>query len=126
MLAKTLKIVWILCSVAVLAVTLARYEPGLASDIGIFLVYGMLFLAFPSSLLVAGIFALISMLQDQLGVPFLDAIGSNYFGFCVMWFAFFVVGYLQWFVLLPWLWRKWKGNANQGGRIQRGQARNKK
>lgn len=21
-----------------------------------------------------------------------------------------VVGYLQWFVLLPWLWRKWKAS----------------
>lgn len=49
--AKVLKVVWILCSVAVLVVTLVRYAPGPASDIGVFLVYGMLFLAFPISLL---------------------------------------------------------------------------
>jgi hypothetical protein len=56
MLAKVLKIVWILCSVAVLIVTLVRDAPGPSSDIGVFLVYGMLFLAFPVSLLVAGLF----------------------------------------------------------------------
>lgn len=108
MLAKVLKMVWILCSVAVLVVTLVRYAPGPASDIGVFLVYGMLFLAFPVSLLVAGLFALMALLQEQLEVPLLDLIGSNYVGFSVMWLAFFVAGYLQWFVLVPWLWRKWK------------------
>jgi hypothetical protein len=107
--AKVLKVVWILCSVAVLVVTLVRYAPGPASDIGVFLVYGMLFLAFPISLLVAGLFALMALLQEQLKVPLLDLIGSNYVGFFVMWLAFFVAGYLQWFVLLPRLWRRWKG-----------------
>jgi hypothetical protein len=108
MLAKVLKVVWVLCSMAVLAVTLTRYAPGPASDIGVVLIYGMLFLAFPVSLLVAGLIALMALLQEQLKVPLLDAIGSNYLGFCVMWLAFFVAGYLQWFLLLPWLWRKWK------------------
>lgn len=108
MLINTLKIVWVLCSIAVLVVTLTRYAPASASDIGVFLVYGMLFLAFPVSLLVAGLFALLALLQEQLGVPLLDLIGSNYVGFLVMWLVFFVAGYVQWFVLLPWLWRKWK------------------
>ncbi|MBK9218405.1 MAG: hypothetical protein IPL70_08220 [Uliginosibacterium sp.] len=81
MLVKVLKIVWVLCSLAVLVMTLARYAPGPASDIGVFLVYGMLFLAFPVSLLVAGLFALLALLQEQLGVPLLDLIGSNYVGF---------------------------------------------
>jgi hypothetical protein len=108
MLAKVLKIVWILCSVMVLVVTLARYAPGPASDIGVLLVYGMLILAFPASLLIAGLFAMLALLQEQLGVPLLELIGSNYVGFSVMWSAFFVAGYVQWFILLPWLWRKWK------------------
>jgi hypothetical protein len=108
MLARLSKILWVLCSVAVLAVTLARYAPGPASDIGVFLLYGMLFLAFPVSLLVAGLFALLALLQEQLGAPLLDLIGSNYVGLSVMWLVFFVAGYVQWFVLLPWLWRKWK------------------
>lgn len=103
---QIVKIVWVLCSVAVLAVTLTRFAPDSASDIGIFLIYGMLFLAFPVSLPVAALFALLALLQEQLGVPLLELISSNYVGFSVMWLVFFIAGYVQWFVLLPWLWRK--------------------
>ena len=107
MMAKVLKIVWVFSCVLVLVVTLLRYAPGSASDIGVFLLYSMLFLAFPVSLLVAGLFALLAWLQEQLGVPLLDLIGSTQVGFSVMWLAFFVAGYWQWFILAPRLWRKW-------------------
>lgn len=107
-LTKALKALWLLCCVFVLGVTLYRYVPNSGSDIGIFLVYGMLFLAFPVGLLIAAIFALLAMLQENWGMPLLDLIGSNYVGFCVMWLAFFAAGYWQWFVLVPRLWRKWK------------------
>lgn len=117
MVAKVLKIAWVLCSVMVLIVTLIRYVPGPASDIGIFLLYGMLFLAFPASLLVAGLFAVMALQEDFFGVPFLDLIGSNYTGFSVMWLAFFAAGYLQWFVLLPSLWRKWKARRASGNAL---------
>lgn len=112
MLVKVLKIGWVICSLLALVVTLTRYAPGPASDIGIFLIYSMLFLAFPVSLLVAGLFALLALIQEQLGVPLLDLIGSNYLGLSVMWLAFFVAGYLQWFVLAPWLLRKWKARRS--------------
>lgn len=105
---KVLKALWILCCGFVLGLTLYRYVPNSGSDIGIFLIYGMLFLAFPASLLVAAMFALLAMLQERLGVPLLDVIENNYGGFCLMWLIFFLVGYWQWFVLVPWLWRKWK------------------
>ncbi|MFA0923170.1 hypothetical protein [Xanthomonas fragariae] len=108
MLTKFLKIVWILSSVAVLVITLTRYTPGAATDIGIFLTYGMMLLSFPVSLVVAGLFASLALLQEQLGVPLLDLIGSNYVGFSVLWLTFCIAGYLQWFVLFPWLWHKWK------------------
>jgi hypothetical protein len=105
---KVQKIVWVLCSLAVLVVTFVRYEPSPSSDIGVFLVYGMLFLAFPVSLLVAGLFALLVLLQELSGVLLLDLIVSNYAGFSVIWLTFFIAGYVQWFVLLPRLWCKWK------------------
>ena len=105
-----LKIIWILASVFLLVVTLFRYTPDPANDIGIFLLYGMLFLSFPTSLLVAGLLALISLLQDNLGVPLLDLISSNYAGYFLMWLLFFAAGYVQWFVLLPWFLKKWKNN----------------
>ncbi len=73
----------------------------------------MLLLAFPVSLLVAGLFAALAMLQEQSGVPLLDWIGSNHLGLCVMWLAFFAAGYVQWFVLLPRLCRMWKARRAQ-------------
>ncbi len=51
---KLLKVIWVLSSIAVLVLTIVHYEPDSVTDIGIFLVYGMLFLAFPFSLAVAG------------------------------------------------------------------------
>ena len=109
-----LKIIWILASVFLLVVTLFRYTPDPANDIGIFFLCGMLFLSFPISLLGAGLVALISLLQDNLGVPLLDLISSNYAGYFLMWLLFTAAGYLQWFVLLPWLWRKWKSRNDAG------------
>lgn len=114
MLTKVLKIAWIICFVTVLIVTLARCAPGLESDIGVFMVYGMLLLAFPISLLVTGLFALLALLQERTGIPLLDVIDSNYVGFSVMWITFFVAGYVQWFLLLPWLWRKLKARRSRG------------
>lgn len=108
MLAKVLKTVWILCALVIFVVAVACYTPDKSSDIGVLFVYGMLILAFPVSLLVAGLFALLALIQDQSGVPLLDYIDSTYAGFFVLWLAFFVAGFTQWFILLPWLWRKWK------------------
>jgi hypothetical protein len=105
---KILKFVWILCCVFVLFISLTQYESGASSDNGVFLVYSMLVLAFPASLLVAGLITLMVLLQESLGVPLLDLIESNRVGLCVMWLSFCIAGYLQWFVMLPWLWRKWK------------------
>lgn len=103
----TLKASWALCCICVLAVTLYLYAPHAESDIGIFLVYGMLFLSFPVSLFVTALFTALVVIQESLNVPLLDFIGSNYLGFSVMWAIFFGCGYWQWFVLTPWLWRKW-------------------
>ena len=108
MLTKVLKILWVSCSVAVLIATLARYTPDSSSDIGIFLVYGMLLLAFPISLLVAALFASLALLQERIGVPLLNLVSSNDVGLFVLWLVFFGAGYIQWFVLLPWLFRKWR------------------
>lgn len=99
---------------AVLSITLYKYDQQAGTDIGIFLVYGMLFLSFPISIIVAGGIFLLVLLQEKLGVPILDLIGSNYLGFAVMWLAFFLAGYLQWFKFLPWLLNKWHTRKKMG------------
>jgi hypothetical protein len=105
--ARILKIVWVLSAVGVLVTTLMTYSPGSRSDAGIFLVYGMLFLTFPSGWLVVGLVTGMAILQDRLGEPFLDALGSNHMGHVGLWCAFFTAGYFQWFLLIPFLRRKW-------------------
>ena len=108
MLIKVLKLMWFACCIAILAVTLSHDASGPTNDIGIFLAYTMLFLTFPAGCIVVGVIVLLVVLKEQLGFPLIDMLDKQYIGFSVTWFAFLAVGYLQWFVLLPWLWRKWK------------------
>lgn len=107
MTSKIFKVLWVLCSLAVLCVTLYSYDPQTGNDSGIFLVYGMLFLTFPAGFIVAGGITLLALAQEALGIPLLDLIDNIYLGFVVMWLLFFGLGYLQWFKFIPWLWHKW-------------------
>lgn len=109
---KALKVIWIACSIAVLAVTLRHDVVDTPNDIGIFLAYGMLILTFPIGFAVSAIIALLAYLHEQWNFS-LNLLDRQYVGFSVMWFAFFVAGYWQWFVLLPRLWRKWKTRVSK-------------
>ncbi|SHN57700.1 hypothetical protein [Desulfovibrio litoralis] len=102
--AKSLKVIWILCSLIVLAVTLFYASPNTPNDIFIFLWYGMGVLTFPSNFLVAGLLVGLILIEEQTGIQFLT--DSNYVGLSSFWLALFIVGYIQWFVLVPWLWHK--------------------
>lgn len=99
---KPSRILWLLASVAVWAITLYAYDPATAKDADLILVYGMFVLAFPSGFLVAAFIALLAYVEEGTGVPMLNA---NYGrgAITLMWLCFVVVGYLQWFRLLPWL-----------------------
>ncbi|WP_143145539.1 hypothetical protein [Desulfovibrio litoralis] len=107
-LVKVLKILWILCSLAVLAITLVYTEPNQSNDVYIVFMYGMLSLSFPIGILVAWLFALLILLEEYSGVPLLSLLESNYVVFSVMWVVFFAAGYAQWFIFLPLLWNKIK------------------
>lgn len=107
-----LKSCWTVACVLVLAVTLYAGSQKEGSDIGIFLIGCMTVLAFPASILVSGVMALVIWLEEGTGVRVLDVVTSNDIGFALLWLAYFVAGYLQWFLLLPWLWRKWKSQED--------------
>jgi hypothetical protein len=93
--------------VAVLVITLYLYDPQTAKDADLLLVYGMMAMAFPSGFLVAAFFALLAYAEESIGVPLINAnYGRGTIVF--MWLCFVVVGYLQWFRLLPWLMAKWR------------------
>jgi hypothetical protein len=108
---KIAKVAWITLTVLVLFVSLYGFDAKPNSDIGIFFVWSMLILAFPSSLLVALFFTGLSIAIDEL---FSAVIPTSYWSLSVGWVCFFVAGYWQWFVLLPWLWRKWKTRRTAG------------
>lgn len=95
--------VWLAVSLAALfaAILFAnRSIPDAIKGADTILVYIMLILSFPSALLVPLVLMAIA--------PLLWGSGSGLVGLSGMWFLFVIAGYLQWFVLLPWLWRKWK------------------
>jgi hypothetical protein len=95
--------VWVAVSVAALfsAMVFANGPmPDAPKGADTILAYVMLILSIPVALLVPLLLTVIAPLWDGAG---------GLVGLCGMWAAFFIAGYLQWFVLLPWLRRKWKG-----------------
>jgi len=108
---KIAKGVWFTLTVLVLFVSLYGFDGKPNSDIGVFFVWSMLILAFPSSLLVALFFTGLSIAVDEL---FSAVIPTSYWSLSVGWICFLIAGYWQWFVLLPWLWRKWKTRRTAG------------
>lgn len=107
MIVKIAKVLWIGVAVFVLAVTLYAFDGTTNSDIGIFFAWCMLVLSFPSGLLVPLVHVI---LYDGLAIM----VETSYLSFVFDWMGFFVIGYMQLFVLLPWLWHKWKIKRKRG------------
>jgi hypothetical protein len=100
-----IKWLWSGCSLAVLFATLYFYDGKPNSDADVLLAYGMLFLSFPTGVLLASVTGLFGYLAYTVyGYTVL----TSYWSISITWFFFFAVGYYQWFKLVPWLWRKWK------------------
>lgn len=103
---------WVISSISLLLFTLAIYDgTPETQDAELVLLYGMLFLCFPASQLVAIIFWLvvsfIEIAMHQFTIP------TSYSLLVIEWLIFFTAGYTQWFVLLPWLWRKWRERCSE-------------
>ena len=78
-------------------------------DTDIVVAYAMLLLSFPSSCVVAMAFgAISSVLESVFGFVVPGGITNN----VVAILAFAVVGYAQWFILVPWLYRKLRAPSN--------------
>ena len=105
MISRALLAVWLVMCCAVFAFTLYAYAPGPRSDAGILFAGAMAALTFPSGLLVSGAGAMLATMNEG-ELPALISDLPPSVGFAVLWLAFCAVGYLQWFKLIPWLWRK--------------------
>jgi len=98
--AKTL---WITVSVIVLAVTIFDSAAPGNRDNDIVMIWLMLLLSFPSAY--AAALAMYEMSRLSHGT--LPGALGHYPAFLANWLAFFIVGYLQWFVLVPALVRRY-------------------
>lgn len=99
MLMKTIKLLWLLATGFVLFVTLYAFDGKPNSDIGVFFAWCMLFLSFPSSLLVP-------IAHMVLYEGFSIEIETSYLSLVFDWVGFLILGYLQWFQLMPYFIRK--------------------
>jgi hypothetical protein len=102
---RIVKAAWIGIAVVALLITLYAFDGKPNSDIGVFLAWFTLVLAFPISWLVALLFTGVAIATEKF---FSAVIPTSYVWLLVSWACFIAAGYWQWFMLLPWLWRKWK------------------
>lgn len=99
-----IKAAWLFCMMALLALEL-NFPPLLCSpsiDFRYFPFIAQFLLALPLNLLVAELFH--TVVLSELPVP----IPSAPYDYIYTWLPHFVAGYVQWFIVVPWLWRKWK------------------
>lgn len=98
---RIVKIIWVAGAFFVLLLTLTGYDGEPFSDIWILLTWFMLCLSFPAGLAVSAV-------HYALGHIFSVTIQTSYLSLWLEWLVYFFLGYFQWFLVLPWLWRKWK------------------
>jgi hypothetical protein len=91
---------WCAVSVAILFATLRAYDPQQARDADVLMVYGMLCLGFPSSIVAAAMVTL----ADVLGVTAMQP--NSRITIVAVWAFYGAFGYAQWFYLLPALVRR--------------------
>jgi len=100
-----LRWVWITLSVLLLLLSMVLFDGSPKSDADIVLGYGLLILTVP-------IGGLVSILDGFIGRAAFDLLGltatTTYTSLILTWLVYSIVGYLQWFVFLPWLFGRWR------------------
>jgi hypothetical protein len=97
------RIVWGGCCACILVGTLKAYDGTPTSDAEVVLIYGMLVLSFPAGLIVNYGMAGISELRNLAMGTYLQTSNTS---ILLGWVSYVAAGYWQWFVLVPWMYRK--------------------
>lgn len=101
-----IKFIWVAICIILLFTTLFYYDGSGNSDIEIFLVYSMSVLSFPMGFLLS-MFLLFIIYGFLWGFNLLSySPGVCYILLTIEWLWLFVIGFFQWFILMPILWRK--------------------
>jgi len=104
MIRQALKWLWLLGAFLVLLTSLVAYDGKPNSDADLLLGYAMLALSVPLGLVIAAALSLLGRIAYAVSGYIFT---TSYVSITVTWLVFFIAGYLQWFKILPWLWRKW-------------------
>lgn len=107
---KVLKALWIGATVFVLYVTIDGFYTARDKGIWDVLTWLMLILSFPAGLVG-------SLVLWALEEGFSITSRTSYLSLALGWLGYLALGYLQWFVLLPWLLRKWKARSLKAQRV---------
>ena len=101
------KVAWLVCMVAALVVELAFPSPVVGCPVGeprFYAMMALIALTFP-----AGVLALVALFMTGVVAVLAEARPlpevTNVF---IIWLVTFVAGWWQWFIAVPWLWRKLK------------------
>jgi len=103
--------IWTALALAVLAYCQFVFDGKPNSDAENVLIVLMGILSFPSSFLAGAIAVGIAFACERLFGSPLPTSRSEMF---VNWALFFAMGYLQWFVLVPRIWSRWRARKNEG------------
>ena len=102
-----LQIAWLVFGSLVLAAVLLGYDGKPNSDIEELLIWLMTILSFPIGFLVAAFFSLsYAILSSCCAIT----VRVSYLLLTTEWLMFLAAGYLQWFIFLPWLLRRWRAS----------------
>ena len=102
------KAVWVVVVGAILVYVIVPPLPAGGDDRGIFFGYTMMLLTFP---LGAALYTLTDGVSRALALPG-PAVWPRTL-LATMWISLVIVGYFQWFVAVPWLWRKLSKRASR-------------
>ena len=97
---RTLKLAWLVIWTAALVATLWGLTYESQRDVDLVLTWFMIVLSFPSS--IVGIF-IVSGLSYLWHEVFHVVAYEKSAGTIIAWLIFFLLGWLQWFVLTPWI-----------------------
>jgi len=114
---RSLLALWLLACVAVL---LFAFDARAIHDTDIAFTYLMIFLTFPIGFVFA---ALVGVIFFALYSAFGIIVPGGFVPNLVTWVFLVGLGYFQWFVVVPWLYRKSRDNLNQSSR---GTAKNRR
>jgi hypothetical protein len=97
-----LQIIWGIACIGVLVICFLKLD---SSSVELFLLMGMNVLTFPAGYVFALAFSAFGQIIETLIDVRLTS-ANRVFEMLIIWIGFVAVGYVQWFLLVPWAWRK--------------------